>query len=66
MTSQLVYFSGGRSDDMTDYILQQSRGTSSVTFQCRLPRSGLYKLQVPYLVLVINVVILLDLIERYI
>lgn len=46
MTSQLVYFSGGRSDDLTDYVLQQSHGTSSVTFQCRLPKHGLYKLQV--------------------
>jgi len=49
MTSQLVYFSGGHSDDLTDYVLQQSHGTSSVTFQCRLPRPGLYKLQVHFL-----------------
>jgi hypothetical protein len=46
MTSQLLFVSGGRSDDSTDYVLQQSRGSSSVTFQIKLPKPGLYKLQV--------------------
>jgi len=58
MTSQLVYFSGGRSDDLTDYVLQQSHGSSSVTFQCRLPKPGLYKLQVQVVSLVVMTVVL--------
>jgi len=59
MTSQLVYFSGGRSDDVTDYVLQQSQGSSSVTFQCRLPKPGLYKLQVQFLVIMTADIIIL-------
>jgi len=58
MTSQLVYFSGGRSDDLTDYVLQQSHGSSSVTFQCRLPKPGLYKLQVQCVILVVITAVL--------
>jgi len=46
MTSQLVYVSGGRADDCTDYVLQQSRGTTAVTFHLKIPKPGLYKLQV--------------------
>ena len=45
MTSQLIYTSAGRSDDMSDYILQQSRGSSAVSFFIKLPKPGLYKLQ---------------------
>lgn len=50
MTSQLVYVSGGRNDDLSEYILQQtkldSREGSTVIFALRLPFAGLYKLQV--------------------
>jgi hypothetical protein len=46
MTSQLIFISGGRTDDMTDYVLQQSRGSTSITFQLRIPKQGLYKLQI--------------------
>jgi len=63
MTSQLVYFSGGRSDDLTDYVLQQSHGSSSVTFQCRLPKAGLYKLQVQF---VITLILLLCFVKRFV
>ena len=50
MTSQLVYVSAGRSDDVSEYILQQTKlnpveGTT-VIFALRLPFAGLYKLQV--------------------
>jgi len=46
MTSQLVYASNNKADDLSDYIVQQSRGTTSVTFLIKLPKTGLYKLQV--------------------
>ena len=47
MTSQLLYATGNRNEDCSDYILQQgnaSKGT--VTFVLRFLRPGLYKLQV--------------------
>ena len=46
MTSQLIFASNNRSDDTSDYILQQSLGTTGVTFFIKLPKTGLYKLQI--------------------
>ena len=45
MTSQLIYVSSSRNDDLSDYIMQQGQG-ASVSFMLRLPYEGLYKLQV--------------------
>lgn len=45
MTSQLIYVSSGRNDDLSDYIMQQGKDTT-VAFMLRLPNQGLYKLQV--------------------
>jgi hypothetical protein len=45
MTTQLIYVSGNANEDCSDYILQQGQG-NSVTFLIKLPKSGMYKLQV--------------------
>ena len=45
MTSQLIYVSSGRNDDLSDYIMQQGKD-ATVAFMLRLPYEGLYKLQV--------------------
>jgi hypothetical protein len=47
MTSQLIYVSGDRSEDFSEYILQQGRAANDLaTFVARLPKAGLYKFQV--------------------
>lgn len=45
ITSQLIYSSGSRNDDRSDYILQQSRGDNVILF-LKLSKTGLYKLQI--------------------
>ena len=45
MTSQLIYVSEGKSEDFTDYILQQGR-ENTVIFVIKLPKMGLYKFQI--------------------
>ncbi len=45
MTSQLIYVSGNRQEDQSDYILQQGQG-NHVIFMVRMPRQGMYKFQI--------------------
>jgi hypothetical protein len=48
MTSQLLLAAKNDNDDREcyEYVLQQCRGTSSVAFHIRLPKTGLYKFQI--------------------
>lgn len=45
VTSQLLYASDDRGDDLSDYVLQQCRG-NLVVFLVKLARPGLYKFQI--------------------
>lgn len=45
VTSQLLFASNNRADDVSDYVLQQSRADKVILF-IRLPKTGLYKLQI--------------------
>lgn len=45
MTSQLLSVVGDKSEDCSDYVLQQGRG-ESVIFMVKLPKTGLYKFQI--------------------
>ena len=45
MSAQLLFCSGGRNDDFTEYVLQQGDG-DEVTFVIEVPRQGFYRLQI--------------------
>lgn len=45
MTTQLLYVTGGKNEDCSDYVLQQGRG-NEVFFMLKLPKIGLYKMQI--------------------
>ena len=45
MTSQLIYVSQGKTEDFSDYLLQQGRG-NNVIFRLKLPKVGMYKFQI--------------------
>ena len=45
MTSQLIYVSGKQQEDLSDYILQQGTSSDIISFQLKLPKTGLYKYQ---------------------
>ena len=45
MTSQLIYVSGNKNEDHSDYILQQGED-NRISFNVKLPKTGMYKFQV--------------------